>query len=152
MTAALSSAEVGLLAVHLLATAGMTGLIWFVQAVHYPLFARVGEEGFRTYADRHQRQTSFVVGPFMATEGATALWLWFDPPGDLGRPLPFVALALLGVVLASTVLLQVPAHARLSGGYDAAVIRRLVVTNWVRTAGWTARAVLAAVMLVIATS
>lgn len=148
--AAVSSGEVTLLAVHLLATAAMTGLIWFVQVVHYPLFAGVGDDGFATYADQHQRRTSLVVGPFMATEGATALWLFARPPGDLDRALPFVALAVLGLVLASTVLLQVPAHARLSVGHDAAVVRRLVRTNWVRTIGWSVRSALAVVMLVVA--
>jgi hypothetical protein len=150
VTATVSSGQATLLAVHLLATAAMTGLIWFVQIVHYPLFAGVGSDGFSTYADHHQRRTSFVVGPFMATEGATALWLFARPPGDLDRIVPFVALAVLGVVLASTVLLQVPAHARLSAGHDAAVIRRLVRTNWVRTIGWSARSVLAVMMLVVA--
>jgi hypothetical protein len=150
VTATVSSGQATLLAVHLLATAAMTGLIWFVQIVHYPLFARVGTDGFATYADQHQRRTSFVVGPFMATEGVTALWLFARPPGDLGRIVPFVALAVLGLVLASTVLLQVPAHAQLSVGHDVAVVRRLVRTNWVRTIGWSVRSVLAVAMLVVA--
>jgi hypothetical protein len=146
--AALSAGDATVLAVHLLATAAMTGLIWFVQGVHYPLFARVGEDGFTDYADRHQRRTSFVVGPFMTVEGATALWLFARPPDGLDRTLPFIALAMLGVVLGSTVLLQVPAHARLSGSFDTAVITRLVRTNWIRTIGWSLRSVLAVAMLV----
>ena len=35
--------------VHVLATWFMTGVIWFVQVVHYPLMARVGAEGFAAY-------------------------------------------------------------------------------------------------------
>ncbi len=35
-----------LLTSHLVATAAMVGLIWFVQVVHYPLFAAVGSGGF----------------------------------------------------------------------------------------------------------
>ena len=31
---------------HLAATLYMVGVIWFVQVVHYPLFARAGAEGF----------------------------------------------------------------------------------------------------------
>ena len=34
------------LLVHLLATAFMTGLIWFVQLVHYPLMKEVAATGF----------------------------------------------------------------------------------------------------------
>lgn len=35
-----------LLTLHALNTWFMTGLIWLVQAVQYPLFVRVGREGF----------------------------------------------------------------------------------------------------------
>jgi hypothetical protein len=140
------------LTVHLLATAAMVGLIWFVQIVHYPLFAAVGRPCFDHYAQRHQHLTSFVVGPFMAAEGATAVWLAIDPPAGVSRWLALAALAVLGVVLGSTVLLQVPRHAVLANGYDETRARSLVTTNWIRTVGWTTRGVLAAVMLVAAVS
>ena len=35
------------------ATLFMTGLIWFVQVVHYPLFAFVSGPGAAAYAARH---------------------------------------------------------------------------------------------------
>ncbi len=43
-----------LLAVHLAATAAMTGLIWFVQVVHYPLFDLVGRAQFVGYEAAHR--------------------------------------------------------------------------------------------------
>lgn len=146
----LSTAAVTLLVAHLFATTAMVGLIWFVQIVHYPLFTAVGRDGFDRYAHQHQHLTSFVVGPFMAVEGVTALWLFLDPPTGVNRWFAFVALAVLGVVLGSTVLLQVPRHAVLAHGYDEARARSLVRTNWIRTVGWTARGLMAAVMLVVA--
>lgn len=139
-----------LLTVHLVATAAMAGLIWFVQVVHYPLFAAVGVEGFGAYEAQHQRRTSFVVGPAMAVEGVTALWLAAAPPVGLGRMLPLVGLALLAVIHASTVFLQVPQHSALSAGFDAGRARRLVRTNWVRTVGWSTRALVGGAMLVVA--
>ena len=51
----MSDGEAVLLVVHLAATAAMCGLIWFVQVVHYPLFAGVGDDGFTAYEQRHQR-------------------------------------------------------------------------------------------------
>ncbi|MEY4607349.1 MAG: hypothetical protein RLY45_2109, partial [Actinomycetota bacterium] len=39
---------------HLVATMFMVGLIWFVQVVHYPLMAAVGEQQFVAYEDRHR--------------------------------------------------------------------------------------------------
>lgn len=133
--------------VHLVATACMAGLIWFVQVVHYPLFVAVGADGFAAYERAHQRLTSFVVGPFMAVEGVTVLWLFFAPPAGLSRTLPLVGGLVLAVVHLSTVLLQVPEHGALSAGYDPARVARLVRTNWVRTVGWSARAVIAAVIV-----
>ena len=49
---------------------------------------------------------------------------------------------LLGAALLSTVLLQVPLHARLAAGHDEHAARRLVATNWIRTAAWTSRGVM----------
>lgn len=132
------------------ATWTMVGIIWFVQVVHYPLFSRVDGPGSGSYAVENQRRTSWVVGPPMAVEGVTALWLVASPPDGVGRALPVVGLGLLALVLGSTVLLQVPAHARLTDGHEPSTVRRLVVGNWVRTFGWTARGALVAAMVVLA--
>ena len=140
------------LVVHLLATAAMVGLIWFVQVVHYPLFASVGASAFADYERLHQRRTSFVVGPPMAMEGVTALWLAFDPPEGVARIWPLLGLAILAVVHASTVFLQVPQHTALAHGFDPVRARRLVRTNWIRTAGWSARGAIAALLVVQAST
>jgi hypothetical protein len=132
------------------ATWTMVGIIWFVQVVHYPLFSRVDGPGSGSYAVENQRRTSWVVGPPMAVEGVTALWLVARPPDGVGRVLPVVGLGLLALVLGSTVLLQVPAHARLVDGHEPSTVRRLVGGNWIRTFGWTARGTLVAAMVLLA--
>ncbi len=141
-----------LLSVHLLATAAMVGLIWFVQVVHYPLFAAVGADEFVAYEQAHQRRTAYVVGPPMAVEGVTALVLLVAAPDGVGPLLPWLGAALLAVIHASTVFLQVPAHAALAQSPDRRTIDRLVRTNWIRTIGWTARGAVAVAMLVAAAS
>lgn len=146
----MTGADALLLGAHLTATAGMVGLIWFVQVVHYPLFDRVGADRFTEYERSHQRRTSFVVGPLMGAEALTAFWILLAPPGVLGRTLPIVGVVLLGVIHLSTITLQVPAHERLARGHDPGVIRRLVRTNWIRTLGWTTRGAVAVAMLVVA--
>lgn len=137
--------------IHLLATTAMAGLIWFVQVVHYPLFANVPASASTAYAERHQRLTARVVGAPMAVEGVCALWLFFAPPAGVGRLIPFIAGLMLVVVLGSTVMLQVPRHgqlARTSAAHEISeVVTSLVTTNWVRTIGWSTRAVLAAVIV-----
>jgi hypothetical protein len=60
-----------------------------------------------------------------------------------GGPAAWVALALLGVIWASTAWIQVPLHRRLAVAPDPAAVERLVRTNWIRTGAWTLRAPLA---------
>ena len=150
--AAVGSWHALLLVTHLAATACMCGLIWCVQVVHYALFDGVGPDGFAEYERRHQRAISWVVGPFMAVEGVTALLIAGVLRDEVGLALIAAGLGLLAVIHASTVLLQVPDHGRLAGGFDPAVASRLVRTNWIRTAGWTARTVVAAAMIVVTTT
>lgn len=139
-----------MLLAHLAATLYMTGLVWFVQVVHYPLFGAVAPEGFRSYAAGHVRRTNWVVGPPMLAEAACALLLVGLRPAGVPPLALAVGLVLLGVIWASTLALQVPRHARLQNGFDAEVHHQLVRTNWIRTAAWSARAVLALAMLAAA--
>jgi len=127
---------------HMAATLLMTGVIWFVQVVHYPLFADIGKAGFSSYEQRHTALTTWVVGPPMFVEAATAVLLfWFRPAGILTWQLGS-GLALLAIVWLSTAFLQVPCHELLSKAFEPSVHERLVVTNWIRTAAWSLRALL----------
>ncbi len=136
-----------LVIVHAAATWFMTGLIWFVQVVHYPLFAEVGEDAFKPYEHAHQRRTTWVVAPVMLIEAASAMLL-VTPLAHAASPtLAWTGVALLVVVWLSTFLLQVPLHAVLERTGSKQAMRRLVLTNWIRTLAWTARAVIAGSML-----
>lgn len=136
-----------LLPLHAGATLAMVGLIWFVQVVHYPLFQLVDSPAFVPYENAHTRRTSWVVGPFMAVEGVTALLLFALTPDGVGRPVAFAGLVLLAIIHGSTVMLQIPAHRSLSVAWNEQVAQRLVSTNWIRTVGWSARGILALVIL-----
>ncbi|MHC5025636.1 MAG: hypothetical protein ACYTGR_02615 [Planctomycetota bacterium] len=144
--------ETDVLIAHAATTWFMTGLIWFVQVVHYPLMASVGESRWVEYSRRHQFRTTLVVGPVMLAEalGAAALvppiavLLGLQPATPT---LAWIGIALLAVVWASTAFLQVPAHATLAEGFSRDVQSRLVRTNWLRTVAWTARGVVALLML-----
>ncbi len=129
---------------HAAATWAMTGLIWFVQVVHYPLFASVGPAGFAAYHAAHSRLTTLVVGPLMLVEAACAVWIALERPSAAG----WLGVGLLAVVWGTTFSLSVPRHNLLAAGFDAATIDSLVATNWFRTIAWTARAGVAAWFLV----
>jgi uncharacterized membrane protein len=126
----------------------MVGVIWIVQLVQYPMLARYSELAPATSARQHQQRISLVVGPLMAVEGVTALWLLVDRPDSMSAAAAWVAAALLGVALASTVTVQVPLHRVLAADHDPRVARRLIVSNWVRTVAWSGRGVVLDVALV----
>ncbi|MGA1599609.1 MAG: hypothetical protein ACO4AU_11190 [bacterium] len=135
------------LLIHLASTWFMTGLIWFVQVVHYPLFNQVGESVFSRYETIHTQSTTWVVGPVMLAELFSAGWLlWLAPEGIPGWKL-WAGAGLLGIVWVSTALLQVPQHGLLASGFDQRAYETLVSTNWVRTVGWSLRGLLALWML-----
>jgi hypothetical protein len=135
-----------LLLVHAAATWFMTGLIWFVQVVHYPLFAAVGRDGFQDYEIAHSRLTTLVVAPVMLIELFSGAALVFQA-NVAPRMAALAGLGLIGVIWLSTALLQIPAHAALALGFQEEAYRRLVATNWLRTAAWTLRAALVAWLL-----
>lgn len=141
-----------LLLMNVAATLFMTGLIWFVQIVHYPLFANVGRGEFPAYHAAHSRRTTAVVLPIMSLELLTAVLLVATPSAPVPAITAWVALALLLLVWATTALLQVPSHQQLGRGFDHAAIRALGAGNWVRTAAWSARAVLVLWMAAAATA
>lgn len=131
-----------LLPVNLAAALFLTGLIWTIQVVHYPLFARVGEAQFAAYESEHVTRITFVVGPMMLLELAAAGALAFARPAGVPAWAAWSSLALVGVIWTSTVLLQTPRHGELSAGFNPAAHAALVSANWIRTWAWTARSAL----------
>jgi hypothetical protein len=134
------------------ATAMMTGLIWFVQVVHYPLFARIPEEGFTAYERSHANRTGWVVAPIMLVEFAAAMLpLALKLPLAPGRtagtdPLYLSAVGCLLLIWASTFLLQVPLHRILERRHDKQAILLLTATNWIRTLLWSLRLAMLAML------
>lgn len=139
----------GVLLLHLAATLCMVGLIWFVQVVHYPLFARVGTSQFAAYEQAHTRRTGWVVGPPMLVELATGMSLLWVRPAGVPLTQAVAGVALLAVVWISTRFVQVPCHQRLSRAFDSGVHRRLVSTNWARTGAWSLRGFLVVWMVLL---
>ena len=136
-----------ILIAHLLSTVLMTGLIWFVQLVHYPLFARVGAEAFIEYEREHQRRTTWIVAPLMLTELVTAVIIAFSTAYSDARAIAVAGLVLALLIWLSTMFLQVPMHRRLANGQNDRAVVTLVRSNWIRTALWTARSVVACLLL-----
>ena len=131
-----------LLLLQLVSTLALVGLIWFVQVVHYPLFGKVGVAGFHDYEQSHQQRTTLVVAPLMLTEAVTSLALLWVRPATVPSALAVGGVLLVGLIWVSTFFWQVPAHERLAKSFDTATHRKLVQSNWLRTAAWSFRGVL----------
>jgi len=135
--------------VHLALAAFLTGLIWVIQLVHYPLMRQISPERFIAYQREHMARITWIVAPMMVLEAASAASLVFILQETLDRVLGWIGVALVVVIWASTAILQAPAHSRLAeDGYNAELIRRLVATNWIRTVAWSIRLLLAAALCV----
>ncbi|WP_145216034.1 hypothetical protein [Gimesia alba] len=131
----------------LVSTFYMVGLIWFVQIVHYPLFALVGRPGFTRYQQAHQIRTTYAVGPMMLTEAATTVAIVYWPPPGMGPAFTWTGVGLLFIVWISTAVLQVPRHHVLAARFSPRHIRGLVFSNQVRTFAWTCRGLLLLIYL-----
>lgn len=130
------------LIVQLAATLFMTGVIWIIQVVHYPLFARVGAPDLTAYANAHVSRITLVVLPPMVIELGAALLFLFVRPISVSVRMAWVGLALVVIIWLSTIFLQMPQHAVLVNGPDATAHSLLVSSNWLRTAAWSIRSVL----------
>lgn len=126
--------------INLASTLYLLGLIWCIQIVHYPLMNRVGGDRFEEFHRLHGLRISFVVVAPMLVELASAVALAVWVPIGVEPELPAIGLFLVVVIWLSTFAIQVPIHRRLALGFDPAAHRRLVDTNWLRTAAWSIRA------------
>jgi hypothetical protein len=125
----------------------MVGFIWTIQLLVYPMMARVPGSAFPDYEKFHQRRVVAVLVPFAVVEIVAATAIAFVDTGA-PRALWLTGGAVLAALWISTGAFYAPLHGRLSGGFDAALHARLVRFNWLRTIGWSARAIIAAAMLV----
>ncbi|MCS7264646.1 MAG: hypothetical protein NZ805_07420 [Armatimonadetes bacterium] len=131
-----------ILILHLAATLFMTGVIWFVQVVHYPLYRLVGVAQFAAYESSHTFRTTFVVAPPMLIEMVTAVWMLWQRPDGISAKSLWLNFILLIVIWLSTALVQSPIHGVLTKGYNERAIQLLVLSNLLRTVCWSARSII----------
>ena len=89
-----------------------------------------------------------LVGPAWLVEGIAVLAVFFLAPTPTALALATVGGVLEAVVIGVTIFASIPAHERLTAGFDDAAHHRLVRSNWLRTWSWTARGVIAIVLVV----
>ena len=132
-----------LVTANLLVAAALTGLIWTIQLVHYPLFALVGADAWPRYEAEHQRRITRLVLPLMLANLALGVSVFLANRSWLAG----VNGALAITVFAATGLVFAPMHAALQHRAGEAAITRLLRANWARTAAWTIQVVVALLLL-----
>ena len=128
-----------LISIHIFSTLAMTGVIWFVQIVHYPLFQKVGSNNFVSYETAHTRLTGQVVMPLMLGELITGFVLPIYTNQTELSYLLYAGLGLITINWLVTFLFFVPMHRSLSREFSLEICRRLVSLNWLRTIIWSLR-------------
>ncbi len=123
----------------------LSGLIWTIQLVQYPSFRYINEQEFSQFHQHHYKRISIVVAPAMMVELISGIYLLFREP-SYGGKIHLLLLGILFIIWLSTFLIQVPIHRRLEKGKNMQEINALVKTNWIRTIGWTSRAVVLCVI------
>lgn len=136
-----------LLLTQAIATFAMTAIIWFVQVIQYTSFERVGAEAFPAFHAFHSNRITLIVAPLMVAEAVSSVALVWRPTPSMALWEVWLGLGLVALVWASTAILQVPMHRRLSTAFDEASWRFLCRSNWVRTVAWSARTILVSIWL-----
>ena len=134
---------------HVVSTFFMTGLIWLVQIVNYPLFAAIVPSSFLQYYPRHVWRITVVVALPMLVEAITSALILHYPLASIPAWLLIINFGCVFCVWLMTLFFLVGQHHRLMSGFDAATHQKLVWSNAVRTFFWTAHAGCVVAMLYI---
>jgi hypothetical protein len=126
----------------------LTGLSWYVQLVHYPLFHHVTEVNFSEFHKAHVARTNLMVLPLLPVELITSAITAIDGFPGLTHSQWWLGLALVVLICLSTWLIQIPLHEKLANQKNGAVIDQLVLSHWLRTLLWTVRSSLLCGLLI----
>ena len=112
-------------------------LIWIVQLIIYPGLQKIPSKMFSAYHRCYVKRITSIVLPLMLVElWMTAWWLKSESTSSV----PGISAFMVFMVWFSTFAIQVPIHNHLKIGKDEILLRRLVVSNWIRTLAWSTKA------------
>jgi len=133
---------------NVVSTLMMTGIMWFVHLIHYPILSYVNQADLAEYESQHVKHTMKWALLILIVElVSAALLIWFRPE-DIGMLQVIVGLSLLVPIWIVTWAGCVPGHCKLETGYNDVALRKLLKNNFIRTLCWTARTVVIIWMLV----
>lgn len=138
-----------LVVLHGAATWFLVGLIWTIQLIHYPSFAAIDPHRYSSFQQTHMVGMGRLIAAPWLVEGLTVLGLFVFAPTGWMRLLATAGGLLELVVIGVTIRSSIPAHEALSAGFSDDAHKRLLRSNWMRTAAWTSRGLIAIAVLIL---
>jgi hypothetical protein len=120
----------------------LTGVISYMQFVHFPLYKTIRPRHFLKYEIQFKYLTTYFMGVLFGIEIIAAVLLFFLYVGDWPYFM-WTYIALTAINYGVTFLYTVPLHNELTRRYAPFKIRELIRVNKVRAAGWTVKALIA---------
>lgn len=124
-----------LLLLNIILSVIMTGIIWLVQIVIYPSFQHALSADFHKH---HVKSIGPIVAPLMTIELIALICLLLQYQDWI----LISSAACLVVIWISTFFIQVPIHNHIRQNMTISAIKRLILTNWIRTIFWTLKSIL----------
>ena len=124
---------------HAAVSLALACVLWLVQLVIYPAFQWIDPVHFSRWHYSYTGAVTWIVAPlmFIQAAGVAGRFLILPAPDGLWAVECFCT----GLAWGVTFFVSVPMHARLQRARDEAAMRKLVGTNWLRTAAWSGSAV-----------
>lgn len=119
----------------------MAGVTWTLQILNYPLLEKINSTTFASYQQAHNKRFGKVMIPGVLLSVLTTAVLFFKRPDTVSLTVPIVQAVLLLLITASAAVYAAPAHKKLEEHFDEVPVKLLILTNWMRLAGWMALAI-----------
>ena len=128
-----------LLSSHAAVNLALACVLWTVQLVIYPAFRSIDPGIFHRWHYQYTGAITWIVAPLilLQTAGVAGRLVFLEKPDWLW----LTEASCTALAWAVTFFVSVPLHARLQRARSEEDMRRLVVTNWLRTAAWSATSV-----------
>ena len=124
---------------HAAVSLSLACFLWTVQLVIYPAFRFIEPSSFARWHNGYTGAITWIVAPLilLQTAGVAGRLLFLNSPDLLWLCEALCTLSAWVVTFA----VSVPIHARLQKTRCESAMKKLVLTNWLRTAAWTATAI-----------
>ena len=130
-----------LLLMHACVTFLLTGLIWVIQLVHYPIFQFLDSQSYSKAMTFHQQRISIIVVPLMVFELLSGLYLAYAQWAPLAR-FHSINMALIVLIWIHTFGIMVPFHKSISIQPNHSLLQKTLRHHWIRTTSWSVKSIL----------